>query len=64
MPPNEEGTEPAGEEQIELLEDLIKRARARGIRTGIRNDELEDLGQVQAAELIEQLQLRLGEAKG
>lgn len=54
---------PADPEQIEILEALVQRARARGIRTGIRNDEITDLDQAQAADLIEQLRRRLGEIR-
>jgi hypothetical protein len=63
MRPKDE-TEAAGLEQIQVLEELISRARERGVHTGIRNDELEDLSQSEAAELIEQLRRRLGEARG
>lgn len=52
---------PASEEQVEQLEDLVRRARARGIGTGVRNDEIPDLDQLEASELIEQLRRRLGE---
>lgn len=55
---------PAEQEQIELLEKLVARARAKGIHTGIRDDELQDLSEDQAAELIEQLSSRLGETRG
>lgn len=58
----DEGSAQADQEQIELLESLVARAREQGIRTGIRDDEMEDLDQAQAAELIEQLRVRLGEA--
>jgi hypothetical protein len=54
---------PADPEQIEILEALVQRARARGIGTGIRNDEIADLDQAQAADLIEQLRRRLGEIR-
>jgi hypothetical protein len=57
-------TTPADQKQIELLEELVGRARTEGIRTGIRNDEIEDLTQAEAAELIEQLQRRLGVSRG
>jgi len=64
MPNDENGAPQADPEQIELLVSLIDQARAKGVRTGVRNDELEDLDQAQAADLIEQLQLRLGQASG
>ncbi|TVQ34503.1 MAG: hypothetical protein EA376_00085 [Phycisphaeraceae bacterium] len=64
MPQNDNDTPQAGPEQIELLASLIDQARAKGVRTGVRNDELEDLDEAQASELIEQLQIRLGQASG
>jgi hypothetical protein len=64
MDPSDDRLTSAPEDQIELLTQLVERARARGIRTGVPNDEIKDLDQDGAAELIEQLQRRLGEAKG
>lgn len=52
------------EDQLTLLTDLVGRARARGIHTGVRTDELHDLNQEDARDLIEQLQRRLGEVSG
>lgn len=64
MHASDERTAEAQREQVEILEDLVRRARAKGIHTGIRNDEIQDLTQVQAAELIEQLRQTLGDARG
>jgi hypothetical protein len=64
MKPDDIGAAPPDRETVELLEELVARARARGIRTGIRNDEIPDLEQEEARDLIEQLQRRLGEAGG
>jgi hypothetical protein len=54
----------ATEEQMKLLDQLVRQARAKGVRTGVRDDELQDLDQEQAAELIDQLQRRLGHTRG
>lgn len=50
-------------EQIEELDRLVARARALGIRTGVRSDEIQDLTEADAADLIEQLRERLGEQR-
>lgn len=55
---------PADAEQIAMLEDLLKRARDKGIKTGVHNDELEDMDHAAAADLIDQLRRRLGEERG
>jgi hypothetical protein len=54
----------ADDAQLELLESLIARARAQGIRTGARSEELHELDRDSATELIEQLQRRLGDISG
>ena len=60
MQPEDDPT-PAAPEQIEVLEDLIARARTNGLHTGVRDDELQDLDADEAAELIEQLRQELGD---
>jgi uncharacterized protein (DUF849 family) len=60
MHPDDEPT-PAAPEQLEVLEELIARARAKGLHTGVRDDELQDLDADAAAELIEQLRQGLGD---
>lgn len=60
----DDGASPGADpQQIEEIERLIARARATGVRTGLRNDELQDLSEREAAELIEQLRERLGELR-
>jgi hypothetical protein len=63
MDPDQETTE-LNAEDLALLEGLVRRARALGISTGVRDEELKDLDRDAAADLIEQLQLRLGETAG
>jgi hypothetical protein len=63
MQPQYDEPLPATPEQIEELERLIARARAAGVRTGIRSDEIQDLTVSNAADLIEQLRERLGDQR-
>lgn len=61
---SEQRPAPADPDQVEQLTELVRRARAQGVQTGIRDDEVQDLDEAGAAELIEQLRRRLGEISG
>ncbi|MFO0827328.1 MAG: hypothetical protein U0572_04190 [Phycisphaerales bacterium] len=50
-------------EQLEVLAQLVARARSLGLHTGLRNDEVHELGQDEVCDLIEQLRQRLGDQK-
>lgn len=63
MEPIRDEPQAATPEQIEELDRLVARARALGIRTGVRSDEIQDLTEADAADLIEQLRERLGEQR-